>query len=124
MPFRSVIDKGGLQAGLDAGYFALVNIGFFLYSAYRDATKNLKLEQGIWGEIVHGFDFAGWKEWEEAGVSGIALRPNWWPKRALASTETPHLRPARQACRRAAPAGSRASGGGADEPSGCWRVRG
>ncbi len=62
-------------------------VGVFLYSAYRDAPKLVKLEPGIVGEMVHSMDFTSWKEWIEAGISEIGLRPNWLYMGASA----PHL---------------------------------
>jgi hypothetical protein len=53
-------------------------VGVFLYSRYRDAPKRIKVNPGVWGEIVHGYDFSYWKAWTEAGVEKIGLRPNWW----------------------------------------------
>src|SRR5690554_2897068 len=55
-----------------------VQIGTYFYSVYRNAPKSLKLESGIVGGLVSGFDFSSWQEWTEAGASGIGLRPNWW----------------------------------------------
>jgi hypothetical protein len=53
-------------------------IGVFLYSKYRDAPKRIRVHPGVWGEIVHGYDFTYWQKWKEAGVDKIGLRPNWW----------------------------------------------
>ncbi len=64
-----------------------VRIGVYFYSAYRDPPKHLRLEKGIVGEIVHGFDFTLWKAWQAAGAEEIGLRPNWWHMGANA----PHL---------------------------------
>ncbi len=54
-----------------------VKIGIYLYSAYRNPPKKLKVAEGIIGEMVHGFDFSFWKAWQEAGIQEIGLRPNW-----------------------------------------------
>ena len=62
-------------------------IGVYFYSAYRDPPKRLRLEDGIVGEIVHGFDFEFWKSWQAVGAKEIGLRPNWWHMGANA----PHL---------------------------------
>ena len=62
-------------------------IGVYFYSAYRDPPKHLRLEDGIVGEIVHGFDFEFWKSWQAVGAQEIGLRPNWWHMGASA----PHL---------------------------------
>ena len=62
-------------------------IGVYFYSAYRDPPKRLRLEDGIVGEIVHGFDFGFWKSWQAVGAKEIGLRPNWWHMGANA----PHL---------------------------------
>lgn len=59
----------------------------FLYSNHREPPRNQKLEPGILGELVHGYDFRYWHEWTKAGVAGIGLRPNWWHMGANA----PHL---------------------------------
>jgi hypothetical protein len=53
-------------------------VGVFLYSRYRDAPKRIKVQPGVWGEIVHGYNFDYWQKWKEAGVDKIGLRPNWW----------------------------------------------
>ncbi|MEM6687875.1 MAG: DUF4838 domain-containing protein [Planctomycetota bacterium] len=66
---------------------AKAKIGVYFYSAYRDPPTQLRLEPGIIGEIVHGFDFELWKSWQAAGASEIGLRPNWWHMGANA----PHL---------------------------------
>lgn len=55
-----------------------VRIGVYFYSAYRNPPRTLKLEDGIVGEIVHGFDFSFWKNWQTVGAKEIGLRPNWW----------------------------------------------
>lgn len=55
-----------------------IRIGVYFYSAYRNPPKKLKLEEGIIGEIVHGFDYTFWKAWQDAGAKEIGLRPNWW----------------------------------------------
>jgi hypothetical protein len=47
----------------------------------------LKLEEGVIGEIVRGWDIAYWKAWQEVGAREIGLRPNWWHMGANA----PHL---------------------------------
>ena len=52
-------------------------IGVYLYSAYRNPPKKLRVEAGIVGEMVHGFDFSHWIAWQQAGVEEIGLRPNW-----------------------------------------------
>ncbi|MFZ5831844.1 MAG: DUF4838 domain-containing protein [Planctomycetota bacterium] len=62
-------------------------IGVYFYSAYRDPPKKLRLEEGIVGEIVHGFDFDTWRAWQAVGAREIGLRPNWWHMGANA----PHL---------------------------------
>jgi hypothetical protein len=49
-----------------------------LYSQHRVPPRNQKLEPGILGEMVHGYDFSVWHDWTKAGVTGIGLRPNWW----------------------------------------------
>ena len=54
-----------------------VKIGVYLYSAYRNPPKKLKVAAGIIGEIVHGFDFSHWVNWRKADVEAIGLRPNW-----------------------------------------------
>jgi hypothetical protein len=54
-----------------------VQIGVYLYGAYRDPPEHIKLNEGIVGEMVSGFDFEQWRGWEAAGIDGIALRPNW-----------------------------------------------
>lgn len=54
-----------------------VKVGVFLYSAYRNPPKKLKVSEGVIGEIVHGFDFKYWTEWQDVGVMEIGLRPNW-----------------------------------------------
>ncbi|UXX80973.1 DUF4838 domain-containing protein [Reichenbachiella carrageenanivorans] len=64
-----------------------VKVGVFLYSAYRNPPKKLKVKEGIVGEIVHGFDFSFWQEWQAVGVKEIGLRPNWLYMGASA----PHL---------------------------------
>jgi hypothetical protein len=55
-----------------------VKIGVYFYSAYRNPPKNLKLEEGIVGKIVHGYNFSFWEQWWEAGARETGLRPNWW----------------------------------------------
>ena len=55
-----------------------VEIGTYFYSVYRNPPQKLKLKPGIIGGLVSGFDFLRWKTWEDAGASGIGLRPNWW----------------------------------------------
>lgn len=64
-----------------------VKIGVYFYSAYRNPPKKLKLEDGIVGVMVHGYDFDFWKAWKESGASEIGLRPNWWHMGACG----PHL---------------------------------
>jgi hypothetical protein len=44
-----------------------VKRGIQFYSAYRDPPKKLWLEDGLIGEIVHGFDFEFWKSWQTVG---------------------------------------------------------
>lgn len=64
-----------------------VKVGVQFYSAYRNPNIKFKLEKGIVGEMVHGFDFSLWEKWNNAGVEMIGLRPNWWHMGANA----PHL---------------------------------
>lgn len=55
-----------------------VRIGVYYYSAYRNPSRTLKVEDRIVGQIVHGFDFSFWKSWQAVGAKEIDLRPNWW----------------------------------------------
>ncbi len=54
------------------------NILVHLYGQHKTPPQNQKLEPGILGEMVHGYDFSVWHDWTKAGVTGIGLRPNWW----------------------------------------------
>jgi hypothetical protein len=62
-------------------------ITVFLYGRHKEAPVHQKLEAGILGEMVHGYNFEKWHDWAKAGIDGIGLRPNWWHMGANA----PHL---------------------------------
>jgi len=64
-----------------------VQVGIYLYGATRDAPVHQKLHPGVVGEMVSGWDFSRWKQWQAAGIDGVGLRPNW----LYMSAAGPHL---------------------------------